>query len=61
MRNWRREFLDTQVWWRHLNEAKARLRVVMPYKKGKRNKKKRKRKKRKEKKREKRKKWRKEE
>jgi hypothetical protein len=30
VRKWKREYLDRQVWRRHLKEAKARLRAVAP-------------------------------
>jgi hypothetical protein len=30
VRNWKRESQDRQVWRRHLKEAKARLRAVVP-------------------------------
>jgi hypothetical protein len=33
LRNWRGESLDRQIWRRHLKEAKARLRTVVPQKK----------------------------
>jgi ribosomal protein L31E len=33
VRSWKREYLDRQVWRRHLKEAKVRLRLVASQKK----------------------------